>query len=203
MNRFLIVSAFLLFLCIIWGTSPIFAQENDGGAFGAPVIKFSSIAGQNAILAGGRFGWVIDSNIVLGGGIYALANGVKTNIVDPKSGQDVLLGFNYGGIELEYIFFPGNYIHASVGMLFAGAGTTYSVSDKSVPHSSYYSQNFLLFEPAVNIEFNIIDWLHIDTGVSYRISVKPGTDQFYDTGGIGLNDLKGISVLLTFKLGEF
>lgn len=186
--------------CIV---NPIFSQQLDGGAFGAPVVKFSSIAGQNATLAGGRFGWVIDSNIVLGGGIYALASRVKTNIVDPISGQDVLLNFNCGGVELEYIFFPGNYIHASADMFFAGAGTTYGVSNKNVPHTDYYSQNLLLFEPQVNIEFNIVDWLHIDTGVSYRICIPPGTDSFYDTGGIGLHDLQGLSVLFTFKFGEF
>jgi hypothetical protein len=196
---------FLIFFFFgaVLSASPLFSQQLDGGAFGAPVVKFSSIAGQNAILAGGGFGWVIDSSIVLGGGIYALESRVKTNIVDPISGQDVLLGFNCGGIELEYIFFPRNYIHASIDMFIAGAGTTYGVSNKSVPHSSYFSQNLLLVEPQVNIEFNIVDWLHIDTGVSYRICIPPGTDSFYDTGGIGLHDLQGLSVLFTFKFGEF
>jgi hypothetical protein len=182
---------------------PIFPQQLDGGAFGAPVVKFGSMAGQNAILTGGRFGWVIDSSIVLGGGIYALESRVKTNIVDPISGQDILLGFNCGGIELEYIFFPGSKIHYSVDMFIAGAGTTYGVANKNVPHSSYFSQNLLLVEPQVNIEFNIVNWFHLDTGVSYRICVPPGTDSFYDTGGIGLHDLQSLSAVLTFKFGEF
>ena len=182
---------------------PVFSQQLDGGAFGAPIVKFSSIGGQNAILAGGRFGWVIDSSIVLGGGIYALESRVKTNIVDPVSGQDVLLNYNCGGIELEYIFFPRNPIHASVGMFVAGAGTTYGVSDKGVPHTSYFSQNLLLFEPQADIEFNVVGWLHIDAGVSYRICNPPGTGRFYDTGGISLHDLQGLSVVVALKLGEF
>jgi len=193
----------LLFFGIVFISKSFYAQENSNGAFGAPVIKFSSIAGQNATLVGGRFGWVIDSNFVLGGGIYSLVNDVKTNNVDPVSGQDVLLGFNCGGVELEYIFFPGNYIHASVDMFFAGAGTTYGVSNKNVPHTSYYSQNLLLWEPQVNIEFNIVDWFHIDTGVSYRICAKPGTLEFSNDGGISLQNLSGLSVLCTFKFGKF
>ena len=198
------IKLFLLFffVSVVLFAKPIFSQQIDGGAFGAPVVKFSSIAGQNAILAGGRFGWVIDSSIVLGGGIYGLVSKVKAG-VDPVSGQNVLLGFNCGGIELEYIFFSESGIHASVDMFFAGAGTTYGVLDKSVPHTSYFSQNLLLFEPQVNLEFNVVEWLHIDTGVSYRLSSKPGTEQFSDTGGISLNDLKGLSVLFTFKFGEF
>jgi hypothetical protein len=199
------IKPFLLFFFayVIFLVKPVFSQQLDGGVFGAPVIKFSSMAGQNAILAGGRFGWVIDSSIVLGGGIYAMESSVKTNIVDPVSGQDVLLNFNCGGVELEYIFFPGNYIHASADMFIAGAGSTYGVSNKSVPHSSYFSQNLLLFEPQLNIEFNIVKWFHFDTGVSYRICIPPGTDSFDDTGGISLHDLQGVSVLFTFKFGEF
>jgi hypothetical protein len=197
----LFLSIFLA--CAAFFSKPVFPQQLDGGAFGAPVVKFSSMAGQNAILAGGRFGWVIDSSIVLGGGIYALESKVKTNIVDQVSGEDVLLNFNCGGVELEYIFFPGNYIHASADMFFAGAGTTYGVADKNVPHTSYFSQNLLLVEPQVNIEFNIIEWFHLDTGVSYRYCFPPGTDAFNDTGGISLHELQGLSVLFTFKFGKF
>lgn len=94
MNLNLKTFLFFFFFCTVLYTKPIFPQQLDGGVFGAPVVKFSSMAGQNAILAGGRFGWVIDSSIVLGGGIYAMESRVKTNIVDPVSGQDVLLNFN-------------------------------------------------------------------------------------------------------------
>jgi len=198
MNHFQKIFTFFSILCFISGMNLSYAQQNDGGAFGAPVIKFSSMAGQNAILSGGRFGWVINKNIVLGGGFYALVNKVKTNIVDPLSGQEVLLGFNCGGLEIEYIFFPDSKIHASFDMFLAGAGDTFSVRDKSVPHTSYYSQDLLLWEPQINLEFEAADWLHMDAGVSYRIVTG------YDiTNGISRDDLKGISALLTFKFGRY
>jgi hypothetical protein len=200
-NKKLILLSFIA--VIVLSVNSSFPQQIDGGAFGAPVVKFSSIAGQNAIQAGGKFGWVIDSSIVLGGGLYALVNGIKTGIVDPVSGQNVLLGFNCGGIELEYIIYPGNNIHASVGMFIAGAGTTYGVSDKSVSHSSYFSQNLLLWEPQVNIEFNIVNWFHLDIGISYRYCVQPGTENFYNVGKISLASLSGLSVLFTFKVGSY
>lgn len=199
------IKLFLLFfiICDALVVKSLFPQQLDGGAFGAPVVKFSSIAGQSSIFAGGRFGWVIDSNIVLGGGIYALTNKVKTNITDPISGQNVMLGFNYGGVELEYIFFPKSNVHFSVDMLLAGAGTTYSVLNKDVPHSNYFSQNLLLWEPQLNFEFNILYWFHIDTGISYRICTSPGTVIFYNTGGVSLKDLSGASGLVTLKFGSF
>jgi|YelNatPaOPRAMG01_1025707.scaffolds.fasta_scaffold00220_44 hypothetical protein len=199
------IKIFLLFsfICTALMVKSIFSQQLDGGAFGAPVAKFGSIAGQSAIFAGGRFGWVIDSSIVLGGGIYALTSRVKTNITDPISGQNVMLGFNCGGVELEYIFFARSNVHFSVDMLFAGAGTTYSVINKDVSHSNYFSQNLLLWEPQLNIEFNVLYWFHIDTGVSFRICTSPGTETFYHTGGISLKDLSGASGLVTFKFGSF
>jgi hypothetical protein len=189
---------FFFLFGIVLCSEPLFPQQNDGGAFGAPVIKFTSIGGQNATLVGGRFGWVIDESIVLGGGFYGLTSKVKTNVIDPVSGQDVLLGFNCGGLELEYIFLSDSKIHASLDMFFAGGGLTYSVHDKSVAHTNYYSQDLLLWEPQANIEFEITDWFHLDAGVSYRIITS--YDIMY---GISKDDLKGISALLTFKFGRY
>ena len=199
--KLFILSSTLIILISFQSIS--FAQKNEYGAFGAATLKISRIYGQSAILTGGRFGWVIDSSIVLGGGVYALASSVKTNITDPVSGQQVMLGFNCGGIELEYIFFPSSKVHASLGMFFAGAGTTYGISNKGGPHTSYFSQNLLLWEPQVNIEFNIVYWLHLDTGISYRICTTPGTLSFYNPGGISLKDLEGLSALVSFKFGSF
>lgn len=199
--KIFILSFFLIASTSLSNTA--FAQKNEFGAFGATSLKITRISGQGAILVGGRFGWVIDSSIVLGGAYYSLVSRIKTDITDPVSGQEVLLGFNFGGLELEYIFFPQNIVHASIGMLFAGAGTTYNVSNKGVPHTSYFSQNLLLWEPQVNIEFNIVYWLHIDTGVSYRVCTSPGTVSFRNTGGVSLKDLEGLSALVSFKFGSF
>lgn len=138
MKSFLII----IFVFILFFSYSLRAQQNnDNSAFGAPVIKYTSLVGQNAILVGGRFGWMIDKSIVLGGGIYGLVNKVNTNITDPISGQNVILGFNCGGLEFEYIFLADEPVHGSIDMLFAGGGATYSVENKNVPHTSYFSQN--------------------------------------------------------------
>ena len=107
----------LLFTGLLLVTTKSYSQQNDNSAFGAPVIKFTSLVGQSAVLVGGRFGWVINKSIVLGGGIYGLINTVNTNVTDPISGQNVMLGFNCGGLEFEYIFFHDEPIHASFDML--------------------------------------------------------------------------------------
>ncbi len=186
------------FLIILLFNPKLFSQSFESSAFGAPVFKYTSIAGQNALIIGGRFGWIINKSIVLGGGFYGLASRVNTGYLDAKSGQNVMLGLNFGGLELEYIIFPESFVHGSVGMLLAGGGTYYSVENTNVPHGSYFSQDLLLWEPSINIEFNVLPWLHTDINISYRIITS-----YPENYNISRNDLAGTSVGLSFKFGKY
>lgn len=175
-----------------------FSQHFESDAFGAPVFKFTSLKGQGALIIGGRGGWMINKSIVLGGGLYALVSNVKSGIVDPKSNQDVLMGLNYGGLEFEYIFLSEAFVHASLDMLFAGGGVTFSVPNKNIPHTNYFSQDLLVWEPEVNLELKIVKWFHLAAGVSYRIITSYGVNY-----GVSKDDLKGLNGVLTFKFGTY
>ena len=187
--------AILIFLIF---NSKIFSQSFESSAFGAPVFMYTSIAGQRSLIVGGRFGWIINKRIVLGGGFYGLASRVRTDYKDVPSGQNVMLGFNYGGLELEYIFFPESFIHGSVNMLLAGGGAYFSVENTNVLHGSYFSQDLLLWEPSINIEFNVMYWLHTDLTFSYRIITS-----YPENYGINSGDLAGPSFGLAFKFGKY
>ncbi len=190
---------FRVFFVIFLMNSPFILSQNKYGAFGAPSIRYTSISDQGALILGGKFGLVINKSIVLGGGFYGLASGVKTNFIDVPSGQHVMMNLNYGGLEIEYILFPGSIIHGSLEILLAGGGLYFAVSDKSVPHNSYSKYDLLVYEPSFNIEFNASNWLHIDGNVSYRII----TSYDFVAYGISKEDLTGISVGLIFKLGSY
>ncbi len=190
--------AIILFFISLAFLNNSFAQTAGNSAFGAPVIKFTSLNNQNALILGGKFGWMINRSIVLGGGIYALSGNVKTGIIDPVSKQDAMLGLTYGGLEFEYVILADEPVHASIDMLFAGGGVTYEVPDRNVPHTSYFSQNLLVWEPEFNLEFKVINWLHIDTGISYRMISS--YDSYY---GVSKNELRGINGVLTFKFGKY
>ncbi len=191
----IIYSAILFFFLL---NSKISAQGFESSAFGAPVLRYTSLAGQSAFIAGGRFGWIINKSIVLGGGLYGLISNVSTGYKDNPSGQNVMLGMNFGGLELEYIFFPESFIHGSIDMLFAGGGTYYSVQNTNVPHSSYFSQDLLLWEPSINIEINVLPWLHTDLNYSYRIITSYPANY-----NISTRDLEGSSIGLVLKFGKY
>jgi hypothetical protein len=187
------------FILYFLSFTPALSAQNQYGAFGAPVIKLISISNQNTLLLGGRFGLVINESIVIGGSFYGTISGINTGFSDELSGQKVMLNLNYGGLELEYILFPRSSIHGSAGILLAGGGLYFGVSDKSVPHNSYSKFDMLVYEPSVNIEFNTLSWLHIDLNMSYRIV----TSYNYLEYGISKNDLTGPSAGLVFKLGSY
>ncbi|MFZ0453480.1 MAG: hypothetical protein WAM24_06980 [Ignavibacteriaceae bacterium] len=187
------------FIILLLGFTSVLPAQNKFGAFGEASFKYTSLSNQNTLILGGRFGLVINESIVVGGGFYGNINGIHTGFIDKLSGQTVMLNMNYGGLELEYILLPHSPIHASVGILLAGGGLYFGVSDKSVPHNSYSKLDLLVYEPSVNIEFNSISWLHVDLNMSYRII----TSYNHAVYGISNDDLEGLSVGLIFKFGSY
>ena len=192
------IKIYSVLLLLILAAPFSLSQNFESGTFGSPVFKYTSILKQNSLIIGGRFGWVINKSFVLGGGFYGLTGSVRTNYIDKKSGQNVRMGFNFGGLELEYISFSGKPVHVSIDMLFAGGGLYFSVADKSVPHNSYFSQDLLVWEPSINLEINTLSWLKTDLNFSYRMITS-----FKGSYGITKEDLTGPAVGIAFKLGSF
>lgn len=178
--------------------SAVRAQSIGGSAFGAPVLKVTKIHNRSSLLVGGRIGWIINNHLVLGGGIYSLVSEVQSGKYDSHSRQPLNLGFNYGGLEFEYIFLPDNTYHFSIDMLFAGGGLTYSVSKRNPANSDYLSQDLLVWEPSVNFEIKTINWMHIDLGLSYRMISS--LDERYT---IKKSDLQGVSFIMSIKFGAY
>jgi len=178
----------------------LFKGDFEKGGFGGPVVKFTSIKNQGAIMVGGRGGWIINHSLALGGGGY----GVVTE-VDAPAGVLPLEGpldieFGYIGFEVEYIIHPKSLLHFSIYTL-AGGGATNFVKDVGpVTESNEQAgeTDFLfVLEPAVNAELNITTWFRLNAGVSYRLT--SGVNQV----GLDESDFSGMTATLTFKFGKF
>lgn len=195
----------LLLIIFVIG-STLAAQEEtllgDGeivhGGFGGPVVKFTSINNQFALLVGGRGGWILNHQLVIGGGGYGLVNEVKAN--ESFFGTRYLMNMGYGGFEIEYILDPNKVLHGSIYLLLGGG---------AINHRNPYNHDwpdldwdknadvFFIAEPALNLELNIVTFMRVNLGVSYRFI--SGVEK-YDFKN---SDLAGASALLTFKFGKF
>lgn len=175
-------------------------SDEGGGGFGAAVFKYTSIKDQGAIMFGGRGGWVINHSLLIGGGIYSIVSKVDAQEgVLPLEGP-LNVDLSYFGLETEYIIKPADLWHFTT-YIFVGAGSTRYVKDVgSVFKSSEQSgESDIVFvtEPAVNVELNITNWFHVNTGLSYRLVT--GVNQ----PGLESSDFSGITGTLAFKFGKF
>jgi len=160
-----------------------------GASFGI-TMKFCEIKDQFSTFFGGHGGLTFNHCFFLGVGGYGLLNDIEITPAPPWGVNSLELG--YGGIIIEYINQPHRLVHLSFNSLIGG-GSICSCDD---PY--YWDEDaFFIWEPGINVILNITKNVRMGIGGSYR----------YVSGvqmnGLQNSDLKGVSVLLTFKFGRF
>lgn len=186
---------FSLLTAVIILSTAVPAQNSDFGAFGAPVFKYTRFAGKPALITGVKGGWIINQRFVLGAGYYILTSNVNSDYTDAEYNQNLLLDFNYGGLDFEYLLLYNSRYNLTVNMFMAGGGLNFYLNDINKKFS--YS-NLLVWEPQVNFEVELYDWLHADTGVSYRL-----ISSYKEIYNISRDDLQGLNFILTLKFGKY
>jgi len=199
-----------LIVLFVFTTNILLAQNNDEiqtllgnelkyGGYGSFDMRFSNFDAKAGLLLGGRGGVILNHKLVIGGGGYGLANRTRVTLTD-LNGNDSMgrMNFGYGGILLEYIFFPQKPFHFAVPLLI-GSGSTkiYNISDDFFSNSLIESSTFLLLEPGIDIELNLLKFVRFTCGASYRLASGTFLQNLND------NDLSGLSINASFKFGYF
>lgn len=164
------------------------------GAFIAPVLKATEMQDQLALLVGGRVAWVANHQFALGVGGYGLTSDVESGHFSPDT--TALLNFGYGGLEIEYIFFPHHMFHFTLYSLIGGGGASFYTRDPGIEFGPD-GDAFFVFEPGFNLEFNIREGWRLDFGYSYRFVSDVSME------GLSNKDLRDITAVLTLRLGKF
>jgi hypothetical protein len=189
--------------------SPLHAQRDDTlfgrrgvtrvGGFGGPVVKFSRVAGSDAVFSGGRGGAIFNRRFVVGGGGYGMVNqNIRTDFRF-ADGSRPALQLGYGGLEFEVITQPSRLAHATFSVLLGGGSAMYrsrSESGSTLATQTLESTMFVA-EPGVHLELNVTRWFRTGAGFGYRHvsgSDLPGVTDGGLSGGVGT---------LTFKFGAF
>jgi hypothetical protein len=178
----------------------LLGRNREGGAYGAFTSGYSVIDHRNAVLFGGRFGWLASHSIGIGLGATGFINEFH---YEPSLNGDVSLAGGYGGLYIEPILFPRFPIHLSFPVLFGAGGISY-VSKESSQNNNLVedSEAFLLIEPAAEIELNLTRFCRIALGATYRFPTA------FDVGLSGTpkahaESIKGVTYTLSLKFGKF
>lgn len=149
-------------------TRKLFGGEIINNGYGGPVIKFSRFNDKFAFMTGGRGAITINNRYTIGGGGYGTANSI--DILDSGADTNRLFKMGYGGIELGYIFLPGEKMNIG-GSLLIAAGAAFWQNKPKSNGEKLFDDDFNIFpvlEPSLYCEvaLNRFMWLH--AGISYR-----------------------------------
>ncbi len=208
MNKKLqIFTAALLFLIATTASAQeiktIFNDSQKPTGYGAITNQFTMIRGQYANMVGAYGGVYLNNRFLLGFG----GSGVTNNIPVPaefSADPSRNLSYMYGqfGLVTEYVLASDKAFHVAFNM-FAGPGFTvqyqrYGYRDFNFPDKAYRDENwFLVAEPGVQLEINLLKWMRFSPGVSYRAAFGSKAAGMTDT------DLSNISYNATLKFGKF
>lgn len=173
------------------------------GGYGALTINYSQIDGKDAIVIGARGAWVIGHGFALGFSGAGFLNDYSWNPAI-AGGRNVNLTGGYGGLLVEPIVLPKFPVHISIPVLFGAGGIAYTSTFNPYPYD-YESfdlfvedaTGYLLIEPGIELEFNVVRFFRLALGGYYRYTSKI---QLYDTPE---NVLNGWSAGITLKFGKF
>ncbi|MBS1817644.1 MAG: hypothetical protein JSU08_06930 [Acidobacteria bacterium] len=159
--------------------------EVHSGLVAAPEVRFTSVNGRSATLAGGYGGYEVDRTFFIGAAGYWLTN------------RDRSFEMQYGGALARWTFFKEQPVSVSAGLL-AGFGTatiartwsdlfgepsatTLRLPDMRGVRSSTLvrpaisgstpvriNDDFLLAEPQANVFVKLTPWMRLDVGAGYR-----------------------------------
>ncbi len=158
----------------------------NGGYLGL-TLAYSLIDNEPSLQIGGRVAWVINHQFAMG----IAGNGFFNNL--DKSGHyettDYFLAGGYGGLFLQPILFPEAPVHVSFPIILGVGGIAvnnwsnweyyhwedncdddYDDYDDMDYYYYYDSDVFLVFEPGIDIEFNMLDFMRMSVGASYRFT---------------------------------
>jgi hypothetical protein len=191
----------------------LFGSDKDyrNGGWGGPMVAFTEVLDQPALLTGLRGGWMIDHRFTLGLAGY----GLVTNAPNPAYDQWLLeegeslrhpsqFRMGYGGLLLEPVIGYKSPIHVTLPILIGAGGCTYQTYLPRPFRDSTHrvdrferGEAFFVVEPGVELELSLVRLVRVAVGASYRYT----TD--IDLPATPADALRGMNATFTVKVGRF
>ncbi len=183
----------------------------DHGGYLAFTFGYTQIDNQDAVNLGGRIGWLINHRFTLGLAGYGYYNNLhKTKNSAP---HEYAISGGYGGLFIEPIVKPFAPVHVSFPVIFGVGGAAATKKDiwedNYDNNYNYDSDVYLVFEPGVDVEFNILKYFRLAVGASYRLTNGVNLEYQYYNGAVpqtqivSKDALDSFTVNMSLKFGMF
>lgn len=179
--------------------STVFSKDRRNGGYGALSFSYTQIDGKDAFMAGARGSWIIDHSFAIGLGGCGFVNDINYRNLNNNDLDNNLAG-GYGGIYLEPIVAPRLPVHLSFPVLFGVGGITSIEDDRNWDDWVFNDSRddvFLVFEPAVELEFNMTRHFRLAGSIGYRFTSK------VDISNVNPDILEGTNFGIVMKFGKF
>ena len=187
----------------------LFRDKSKGHYIGLS-FNYVEIEEQHGMQFGLRGGWIAGKSLAIGLGAKVFFNESKE---DPLyiGEQNNLIG-GYGGLLIEPIILPRFPVHISFPVLTGVGGIGYTKDVERFTESSIEDSDFfLVIEPGVELEFNILKHFRLAAGIYYTltsdIKLEYDHDGPYPPGVtkaiVNPNVLRGLNFGVTLKFGSF
>lgn len=157
----------------------VFGKPQHIGWWISPDFAYTQLSNRDAWLGGMSGGVILDHSFSIGVAGYGIMNSnslVYSNVLDTAN---VYLYGGYGGLKLEYRLWPLKMINIAFPLLIGGGGVGYSTWNWNHDyyyddpyhdhHHEYYSwDGFFVLEPGVTVGINLLRFMRLDVGASYR-----------------------------------
>ncbi len=176
-------------------------QHISHGGYGALTFSYGSIYGKDAFMTGIKGGWVIDHILTLGIAGNGFINDISYNN-QLGNNEDLNLAGGYGGLLIEPVLAPFSPVHLAFPVII-GAGGVSLVNYNWWQYDSFQnpavweSDAFFVIEPGVEIEFNVVRFMRLAIGASYRHTSA------VHLSGMDQDVLNGLNAGFSLKFGKF
>jgi len=176
----------------------------DHGGWGALTFGYSKVNDKDTYLMGARGGWLIDHHFTIGlagNGIISDKEYYELDLEDPTKGFNLAGG--YGGLFFEAIIAPNSPVHVTIPVIIGAGGISYIENSSWNDYNNNYepyildSDAFFVFEPGLEIELNLVRFMRLSVGGSYRYTSK------VDMVGTSETMLRGFNGYFGLKFGAF
>ena len=180
------------------------------GKFFSPEVRIhffgNDVETEASTLIGASFGWVFNRSFMVGIGGFGKITGTRYRANYPQlneNGQTLEdfhpmgLGYGYGGLLLGYVLQSNRPVHITFPVLIGlGTSNEYEIEPDGDHGTTINSPGFFIIEPGVSAEFNLLENLRLELGLTYHYLDTSRFEQ------LEAGSLNGLGIRLAIKFGK-